>query len=117
MAEVGKKAYPGMSATVFDCMLKGRFYQALLPKWQRTPKLDEYLTALYDWACMLEMHDQQNSAAVQARDRKAKGASHTEKSHKPVEQPRSSAQTHSSEKPTGESIGHVYLSTVVLSRE
>ena len=54
---------------------------------------------------MLEIHDQQYTAAMQARDGKAKGASHTEKSHKLVEQPRTAPQTQNSEKPTGESIG------------
>ena len=89
-------------------MLKGRFYQSLLPKWQRklgAPKLDESSTALYDRARMLKIHDQQYTAAVQARGGKAKGASHTEKSHKLVEQPRTAPQTQNSEKPTGESIG------------
>ncbi len=55
-----RKAYPSMGETKFDRMLKDKFYQALLPKWQRklgAPKLDESYTALYDRARMLEMHD------------------------------------------------------------
>ena len=94
-----------MGETEFDRMLKGRFYQALLPKWQRklgAPKLDESFTALYDRACMLEMHDQQYTAAAQARDGKAKGATHTEKARKPAELPKPIYQTQSS---SGEGIG------------
>ena len=54
---------------------------------------------------MLEMHDQQYTAAAQARDGKAKGATHTEKARKPAEQPKHTSQTQSSEKPSGEGIG------------
>ena len=105
---LARKAYPGMGETEFDRMLKGRFYQAVLTKWQRklgAPKLDESLTELYDRARMLEMHDQQYTAAAQARDGKAKGATHTEKVRKPAEQPKPSSQTQGSEKPSGEGLG------------
>jgi len=46
-------------------MLKGRFYQALLPKWQRklgAPKATETFDDLYARARTLERHDQQFSA-------------------------------------------------------
>ena len=107
LQRLARKAYPGMGETEFDRMLKGRFYQALLTKWQRklgAPKLDESFTELYDRACMLEMHDQQYTAAAQARDGKAKGATHTEKVRKLAEQPKPSSQTQSSEKPSGEGL-------------
>lgn len=48
---------------------------------------------------MLELHDQQYTVAAQARDGKAKVASHTEKAHRPAEQPKPSTQTQSGEKP------------------
>ena len=108
LQRLAQKAYPSMGETECDRMLKGRFYQALLPKWQRklgAPKLDESFTALYDRACMLEMHDQQYTAAAQARDGKAKGVTQTEKACKPAEQPKTTSQTQSSEKLSGEGIG------------
>ena len=91
-----------MGETEFDRMLKRRFFQSLLPKWQRklgAPKLDESFTALYDRARMLEMHDQQYTAAAQARDGKTKGATHGKEGQKPTEQPRQSSQ---SQKPSGD---------------
>ena len=48
---LGRRAFPSVGAKEFDRMLKGRFYQALLPKWQRklgAPKLEESFTELYD---------------------------------------------------------------------
>ena len=102
LQRLARKAYPSMGETEFDRMLKGRFFQSLLPKWQRklgAPKLDESFTALYDRARMLEMHDQQYTAAAQARDGKTKGATHGEKGQKSTEQPRQSSQ---SQKPSGD---------------
>ena len=54
---LGRRAFSSVGAKEFDCLLKGRFYQALLPKWQRklgAPKLEESFTELYDRARMLE---------------------------------------------------------------
>jgi hypothetical protein len=46
----------------FDRLLKGRFYQALLVKWQRklgSPKPDETFHDLFARARMLEEHEKQ----------------------------------------------------------
>ena len=43
-------------------LLKGRFFQALFPRWQRklgAPKVDEFFTDLYNRARTAERHDQQ----------------------------------------------------------
>ena len=66
---LGRRAFPSTSPAEFDRMLKGRFYQALLPKWQRklgAPKLGESFTELYDRARMLEQHERQYQASAQA---------------------------------------------------
>ena len=45
-----QKAYPESGAKEFDCILKGCFNQALLPKWQcksGAPKTDESFEDLY----------------------------------------------------------------------
>ena len=65
-------------------MLKGRFYQALLPKWQRklgAPKLESF-TELYDQARMLEQHEKQYQASAQAQ-RPDKGARSDSKGPRP----------------------------------
>ena len=44
--QLGRKAFPSITGKEFDRLLKGRFYQALLVKWQRKlgpPKADESL--------------------------------------------------------------------------
>ena len=81
LQRLARKAYPGMGKTEFDRMLKGKFYQSLngrgswgFPNWMNLLR-----PCMNDQARMLEMHDQQYTATVQARDGKAKGASHTEK--------------------------------------
>ena len=50
----------------FDHLLKGRFFQALLTKWQRklgAPKPSETFQELYDHARTLEQHEKQYNAA------------------------------------------------------
>ena len=50
LQRLARKAFPKSSPKEFDRMLKGRFYQALLPKWQRklgAPKLAESFDDLY----------------------------------------------------------------------
>ena len=44
LQRLGRKAFPSTDGKDFDCLLKGRFFQALLTKWQRklgTPKTSE----------------------------------------------------------------------------
>ena len=50
LQRLAQKAFPKSGAKEFDRMLKGRFYQALLPKWQRklgAPKPSESFDDLY----------------------------------------------------------------------
>ena len=35
LQKVAQKAFPSLSGDDFDRLLKGRFYSALLPKWQK----------------------------------------------------------------------------------
>ena len=65
LQRLARKAFPGSNQKEFDRMLKGRFYQALLPKWQRklgAPKAAEAFDDLYARARTLERHDQQFNA-------------------------------------------------------
>ena len=65
LQKLGCKAFPTSSMKEFDRIVKGRFYQALLPKWQRklgAPKTTETFEELYARARMLERHDQQYGA-------------------------------------------------------
>ena len=62
LMKLAKKAFPSLGAKELDRLLKGRFYQSLLPKWQRklgAPKLEESFNALYERARTCERHDQQ----------------------------------------------------------
>ena len=62
LQKLARKAFPKSSPKEFDRLLKGRFYQALLPKWQRklgAPKATETFDDLYARARALERHDQQ----------------------------------------------------------
>ena len=56
-------------------MLKGRFFQSFLPKWQRklVPKPEETFSELYDRARTLEKHEKQyvSSAAARAENTKS----------------------------------------------
>ena len=59
---LGKKAFPTLGTKELDRLLKGRFFQALLPKWQRklgAPKLGESFNTLYERARTCERHDKQ----------------------------------------------------------
>ena len=58
---LGRKAFPGLGEKQFDRLLKGRFFQALLPRWQRklgAPKVEESFDELYQRARITERHDQ-----------------------------------------------------------
>ena len=66
LQRLGRKAFPSTSGRDFDRSLKGRFFQALLTKWQRklgAPKPSETFQELYDRARTLEQHEKQYSAA------------------------------------------------------
>ena len=70
LMSLGRKAFPKVCEAEFDRMLKGRFFQALLPKWQRklgAPKIDEEFNDLYDRARVIERHEKQYLASASAR--------------------------------------------------
>ena len=81
MQTLGRRTFPSVGAKEFDRMLKGRFYQALLPKWQRklgALKLEESFTELYDQAHMLEQHEKQYQASAQAQQRSDNKEAHSD---------------------------------------
>ena len=70
LMSLGRKAFPKICEAEFDRMLKGRFFQALLPKWQRklgAPKIDEKFNDLYDRARVIERREKQYLASASAR--------------------------------------------------
>ena len=79
-------AFPSIVGKEHNRLLKGRFYQGLLPKWQRklgAPKPNETFEELYDKARTLERHDQQYShSAAERNDPKG-----TKKDNKPASKP------------------------------
>jgi hypothetical protein len=67
--ELGRRAFPSMNEKEFDRLIKGRFFQALLVKWQRkleTPKPGETFHELYNRARMVEQYEKQYVASAAA---------------------------------------------------
>ena len=65
LQKLARKAFPKMDVKEFDRLVKGRFYQALLPKWQRelgAPKAAESFDDLFTRARTVERHEQQFGA-------------------------------------------------------
>ena len=71
LQKLARKAFPELcGGKEFDRLLKGRFFQALLPKWQRklgAPKPEESFAEIYDRARMLEKHEVQYAASAAVR--------------------------------------------------
>ena len=70
LQKLGRKAFPSTGGKDFDRLLKGRFYQALHPRWQRklnAPRADESFAQLYERARMLEQHEKQFTASAAYR--------------------------------------------------
>ena len=68
--QLGRKAFPSIIGKDFDRLLKGRFYQALLVKWQRklgSPKPDESFHDLFSRARMLEECEKQFAVSANTR--------------------------------------------------
>ena len=66
LQRLGRKAFPNADSKEFDRMLKGRFFQALHPKWQRkvgAPKTSETFNELYDRARTVEKQISASAAA------------------------------------------------------
>ncbi len=90
LQRLARKAFPKAMGKEFDRLIKGRFFQALYPKWQRklgAPKPGESFTELYDRARMLEMHEKQYSAAALARETKFRGGRHSHQEIQPPSKP------------------------------
>lgn len=92
--QLGRKAFPSITGKEFDRLLKGRFYQALLVKWQRKlgpPKADESFSDLYTRARLLEEYEKQyaasadsrNTAPSKDRDHKGSQRKNIHKNHNP----------------------------------
>ena len=84
LQRLARKAFPKSEAKEFDRMLKGRFYQALLPKWQRklgAPKPAESFDDLYARARAQEHHHQQ----INSRQQEDKASKQDESQKKPTE--------------------------------
>ena len=68
--QLGRKAFSGITGKDFDRLIKGRFYQALLVKWQRklgSPKPEETFHDLFARARMLEECEKQFAASANVR--------------------------------------------------
>ena len=88
LQKLAGKAFPQITGKEFDRLLRGRFFQALLPKWQRklgVPKLGESFSELYNKARTLEHHEKQFSeVAVSARKSNVSVDKKKETSHSPT---------------------------------
>ena len=76
---LGRKAFPTIVGKDFDRLLKGRFFQALLVKWQKklgAPKPDETFHQLYDRARMLEQFEKQYEFSAQTQSEYNKQKAH-----------------------------------------
>ena len=86
LQKLAKRAFPTVVGKDLDRLLKGHFFQALLPKWQRklgAPKTEESFDELYNHARMTECRDHQYSEA--AGDQQ-KGGQQSKEAEKPVSQ-------------------------------
>lgn len=62
LQRLGQKAFPSLKGPDLDRLLKGRFYQAFLPKWQRklrAPHPEETFAQLFERAHIVEHHHRQ----------------------------------------------------------
>ena len=88
LQKLAGKAFPQITGKEFDWLLRGRFFQALLPKWQRkigAPKRGESFSELYDRAHTLKRHEKQFSElAVSARKSNVSVDKQKETSHPPT---------------------------------
>ena len=78
LQKLAHKAFPSFSGDDFDRLLKGRFYSALLPKWQKklgAPRPSEKFNDLYERARTIERHDKQFQVSAAGRSEKKEGQS------------------------------------------
>jgi hypothetical protein len=72
LMSLARKAFPSLGSKELDRLLKGRFFQALLPRWQRklgAPKVGESFSELYERARICERHDKQYQTASSQRSK------------------------------------------------
>ena len=71
LQSLARRAFPELrGGKEFDHLLKGWFFQTLLPKWQwkqGAPKPEETFQGLCDRARMLEIHELQYASSANAR--------------------------------------------------
>ena len=85
---LGRRAFPSMNDKEFDRLIKGRFFQALLVRWQRkleAPKPGETFHELYNRAQMMEQYEKQYAASAAAHSgQSSKKSDHTHKAVTPA---------------------------------
>ena len=70
LQKLAKRAFPTVNGKDFDRLLKGRLFQALLPRWQRklgAPKPDESFEELFARARTMERREEQYTAVSSGR--------------------------------------------------
>ena len=87
LQSAARKAFPSLIGKEHDRLMKGRFFQSLLPKWQRklgAPKTDETFEDLFNRARTVEKHDEQysQSAADKSDNRKKSSSNKAESQSK-----------------------------------
>ena len=95
LQKLARKAFPKMDVKEFDRLLKGRFYQALLPKWQRklgAPKTAESFDDLFTRARTFERHEQQFSANSASRNDASQKGERKRHREEPQNKPQASAE-------------------------
>ena len=99
LQKLARKAFPKMDVKEFDRLVKGRFYQALLPKWQRklgAPKAAESFDDLFTRARTVERHEQQVGATRSDSNQKGEKRRDRDESQQPNAEPTSEATTNQS---------------------
>ena len=94
LQKLARKAFPKMDMKEFDRLLKGRFYQALLPKWQRklgAPKATESFDDLFTRARTFERHEQQFSSSSASRSNAGQKGEKRQNRDEPQNKPQASS--------------------------
>ena len=68
-----KRAFLTLIGKDLDRLLRGRFYQALLPKWKRKVGVPKTGEDLFGRACMLECHEKQYAHSTTGEQSKLQG--------------------------------------------
>ena len=71
LQKLATRAFPMINGKDFDRLLKGRFFQALLPRWQRklgAPKPEEFFEELFARARIMKRREEQYTAISNGRN-------------------------------------------------